>query len=734
MTSIPATAPTGTPRATPRAGRVRRIDAVWFVATVVMTGLLAVVPVLFNPRFYYADDTQAGAYPIWVSIGDSLRAGELPFFEPDRWMAGNLVAEGQWGTFNPLIWLVGLGATVVTHGALYSALVKIAFLAIGAGGVFVLLRQLGARPGWSLVGGVVVTGSGFTMYIDAASWVTSLFVWALLPWALCGLRAVGVQRRSVLLSFVPGFLLITVGYVHGTLMLVVAIVGVMLEVALRRDWRALGRTVVAGALLGLVALAVYLPGVLSSGVTVRDSDQVKNSNFMSPDLSGLGSAAAPTAQPWLTGFWGTPVGAPLMYVTWLLPLVVMVDWRRARALVPSLVSVLVVGVGAALLAFGPSDMGPLRFPARVLPYLSIALVVVVVVVLSRAGRRPTVRLAVLGGVWLAVSTYLGYAEAPEQAQILLTGSVVALLGIVGMMAVLSRSRSQTAFAGVAVVATALVVVVQHHFFPYSPLPDFGLPSDREGSRSVLAEAEGDAMVLGDPMQTDIDWSQTSYANAWLLSDATVTNVYSPLMHRAYSEDLCVDSHGAVCWETAAHLLRTDDATGLPLVDLLSLSTLQILARPDGGEPGVEASDPYAFLPTPVGWTEVRRDDFAAVWVRDEPVPGAGGVVWSSEGTEILTSTTSSTTVTLDVGAVPAEGGTVVLSRLDWPGYTVDGGTLGESSRDYLLTVEVPPASAGSTVTVSFSPPGWTVSLVAIGTAIMGAVALSVLPIIRRRRG
>ncbi|PWD52109.1 hypothetical protein C8046_17145 [Serinibacter arcticus] len=732
MTSIPA-AETAHPSQAPRAETGRRSSAVWFLATVAVTGLLATIPLLFNPRFYYADDTQAGAYPIWVSIGDSIRAGELPFFEPDRWMAGNLVAEGQWGTFNPLIWLVGLGATVVTHGALYSAIVKIAFLAIAAGGVFVLLRQLGARPAWALVGGVVGAGSGFTVYIDAASWVTSLFVWALLPWALWGLRAVGVHRRSVLLSFVPGFLLVTVGYVHGTLMLVVAVVGVMLEVALRRDWRALGRTVVAGGLLGLVALAVYLPGVLSSGVTARDSDKIENTNFMSPDLSGLGSAAAPTAQPWLTGFWGTPVGAPLMYVAWLLPLAVLVDWRRARALTPSLVAVLVVGGGAAVLAFGPSDMGPLRFPARVLPYLSVVLVVVVVLLLSRAGRRPTVRLGVLAALWLLISSFLGYAEAPEQVQILVIGSVVALLGIGGVMVVLSRSRSQTALAGVAVAATALVVVVQHHFFPYSPLPDFGLPSDREASRSVLAEARGDAMVLGDPMQTEIDWSRTSFANAWLLSDATVTNVYSPLMHRAYAEDLCVDSHGMVCWETATHLLGTDEATGLPLVDLLSLSTLQVLARPDGGEPGVEASDPYTFLPVPEGWSEVQRDDFSALWVRDEPVAGAGGVVWASEGTEISASTTTSTSVTLDVADVPAEGGSVVLSRLDWPGYTVDGGTVGESTRDYLLTVEIPPTSAGSTVVVTFSPPGWSVSVMAVGAAVLGAVVLAVLPLVRRRR-
>lgn len=718
------------PRAVPGTGG-RLVEAAWLAATMAAAALLALIPLLFSSRFYYADDTQAGAYPIWVTIGEALRDGSIPYFEPSRWMAGNLVAEGQWGTFNPLVWLIGLGASVAPDGAAYSALVKIAFLAIAAGGVFVLLRSLGADRGWSLVGGVVASTTGFTVYIDAASWVTSLFVWALLPWVLWGLRRVAVDRRNTLLAFVPGFLLITVGYVHGTLMLVVAVVGVLLETVLRRDRTGFLRAFVVSALLGLVALTVYLPGVLSSGVTARDSQTIDNSNFMSPDLSGLASSAAPTAQPWLTGFWDSPVSAPLMYISWLLPVLVLVDWRRAKELLLPLVSVLVVGAAAAALAFGPSEIGPLRFPARVLPYFSVALIVVAVLALSRFGRRPTRRLAIAASLWLVVSTYLAYAEAPNSWKVLALGSFVALLAVLGLLLTLHRTGSKVALAGVAVAATALVGVVQHQYFPISPLPDFAMPAERDAVRPVLSQTQGDVMVIGNPNRTRIGWDTTSYANGWLLSDATVTNVYSPLMHRTYAEDLCVDSHGVVCWETAGHLFSIDEATGLPLVDLLAISSLQVLARTDGGDPAAPWADPYTFADVPAGWSEVTRDEHSAVWVRDSPVQGAGDVVWASEGTDVTTVEATTTSVTLDVGAVPAGGGQVVLSRLDWPGYTVEGGELAPSVRDYLLTVTVPEDAAGGEITVSFSPPGWRAGLLALGIAVVGALGLGALDLVRQ---
>jgi len=698
----------------------------------------ACIPLVFNRRFYFADDTQAGAYGIWVAIGRGLRDGSLPFFEPSRWMAGNYVAEGQWGLFNPLIWLIGWVASGSSDAVVVSTIVKIVTLGVAAGGIYLLARSYRASAMWSAIGAFLTPLAGFTTYIDAASWVTSLFVWALLPWAWWGLRRTLLQGGNPLVPFVAGYFLVTVGYVHGTLMLCFVIAGVLLEGVVARRWRDTVRVLAVGIALGLVAVAVYLPSILTAPVTARSDDEILNTNFMSPDLSGLATGATPLALPWMSGFWAPPVAAPLMYVSWLLPLVVLVVPSRAWPVLRQMAAAGVVGVVASVLTFGPSDMGPLRFPARVLPYLVLVIMIVVVVLLSRAATRPTpariraaVLLVVAGGAF-------AWFESPTWWKVLGLGVVLAGAGVVGCLVLMRRSPgSRTWFVGSVLLVTAAVGVAQHHYFPRSPLPDFGLPANVAAYEDALAGVEGDVMTLGRPSFAGDWWRDTLYANAWYLNDTTVVNVYSPVAHQAFSEDLCVDPHGVVCWETVETLFETDPATGSPVADLLSLSAVQILPRADVPDDvdSVERADPFSFAEPPTGWTERPGDGSSRVWVRDAALPSAGGISWTSPGTEVSDVDVSKTTVRFRVDSVPAGGGQVVLSRLDWPGYSVDGGELAPSVRGYLLTVDVDDAAAGSVVTVSFTPPGWTIGLVSIALATAGILvwgAWSALAARRRR--
>jgi hypothetical protein len=82
--------------------------------------------------------------------------------------------------------------------------------------------------------------------------------------------------------------------------------------------------------------------------------------------------------------------------------------------------------------------------------------------------------------------------------------------------------------------------------------------------------------------------------------------------------------------------------------------------------------------------------------------------------------------------VPAGGGTIVFSLLDWPGYSTSVGTLAHSVDGYLLTVHVPASAQGRTVDVAFHPPGWTAELGAWVLALVGGAAWSVGSAVRRR--
>lgn len=736
------TAPSGAETTSTWARGQRLSELWWLLATMASSAVLAAVPLLVNPRFFWADDTQAGAYPIWVTIGRHLREGTLPFFDPAQWASGNYLVEGQWGTFNPVIWLTGLVASFMDNGLLFNSLLTIGWLALAGGGYYLLARNYGAARVWAYAAGLLATLGGFTRWVDAASWVTSLFVWALLPWVWVGLRHVLLRRGNPLWAFVPGYVLVTIGYVHGTLMLVFVILGVLIEGAVARRWHDTIRTLIVSAALGLIALTVYLPGVLSAAVTTR-YDAIGNSNFMSPDLSGLMASAMPMARPWLTGFWGMPPNAPLLYIAWILPLAVLIDWRRTVPVLRRSLGVIVVLVLTSVLVFGPSDLGPLRFPARLFPLIAALVLVALAVLLSQGVRKPT-----KGHVWaVAGFTAWGYvlawSEAPHFWRGILMGAAAAAGGIYLVMWLVRRGDWLRVTAAIAAV-TAVITLGQAWAMRDAILPDFGLPARQSDYTATLADVPGKTVVVGRPSLGSPErrdgtqwWNHTLYANAWYLTDAAVINTYSPVGHRNFNADMHADAHGVFGWESLQTLFSTDRTTGQPVIDLLGIDSVQILARdraPRGAPAWTVAQDPFTLWDLPEGWHELRRDLESWVITRDEPLNRApGGIAWASDGVEISEVAVTSREVTFRLDAVPADGGRIAFSRLDWPGYSAKNAEISNSVRDYLLAVDVAPDATGQTVTVTFTPPGFHVGLVTLGIGAGGVLLWGLVAALRRPR-
>jgi hypothetical protein len=90
--------------------------------------------------------------------------------------------------------------------------------------------------------------------------------------------------------------------------------------------------------------------------------------------------------------------------------------------------------------------------------------------------------------------------------------------------------------------------------------------------------------------------------------------------------------------------------------------------------------------------------------------------------------------TFRVDAAPADGGTVALSLIPWPGYQVSGGHLREDPVDgFLLGVDVSAADVGETVTVSFWSPGWQVQVASAALVVLLTAAWAVGRLVLRRR-
>ncbi|MDQ0690374.1 hypothetical protein [Arthrobacter sp. W4I7] len=710
-----------------------RSDLMWLAVTVFAAFAGSLIPLLSNSRFYYYDDTQAGAFGIWFEIGTKLRAGEWPLFSDSAWGAGNYAAEGQWGIWNPLVLLIGWLASNASNIVVFSTILKIICLCTLAAGTFLLARSYKATPEWAAITGVALTLTGFTVYMDAASWVTGLMVFCLLPFTWYGLRRMAFEKASPLIALVPAYLLITIGYVHGTLMLIVVFVGLILEALLRGVRKAAAQLFLGGFVCALIAMAVYLPGVLTAPVTAR-SGGIVNNGFLTPDLTGLFTAWVPGSLPQLSGWWGLFANVPLLYIAWFLPVLAVVDYRKVREAGRELTALWVVGLVSLALTLAPSDLGPLRFPVRLMPYVSLALLLALAVTVSRfripvlnGGRIIATAAIVVSGLYLAWSQY------PTIRSATLFG-LLAGVGIAGLLYVLYFRRNRPRLkAHVLVAAGVLLVSIviaagQHMAFNAAPLPDYRMPDTPDSYSRQLPEAQGGTFIVGDPTGLGPEvWNETLASNAWYLNSAEVQNLYSPIMFAKYAEDLCIASHGWSCGAAAGKLFERDPTTGKVLADLLSIDTVQILRDPDPLDNKALNGRP------PSGWHQASKSANSVVWVRDQPQLNTGQLVWTSEGMLLSLVSENNQEVVFRVERMGDAPGQAVLSRLAWPGYEAQGAVVAAPLREYLLKVDIPAGSVGKTVTLRFEPPAWPVVVGCIILAIGISVWWSAGEQLRRRR-
>lgn len=708
-------------------------ESLWLLCVAVYVAAVGLVPLAFNSQFYFFADTPDGAYGQWYELGQQLRQGVWPIMNPAAWSAGNYLAEGQWGLWNPLILGIALFVSFSASAVVAATVVKIVFLVIGALGVYAVVRAHGGSRLWAAVAGSVAPFAGFTLFMDATSWATNLFTWALFAWAVAMMR-VWIDRGGawIVAAFISVYLLITVGYVQGTIMLVFFFVALLVESLARRDRTSFARVLGAGIPAGLVALAVYLPGVLTASVTARTSG-IANDGFLVVSLTGLFSSSVPSGQVDLAGWWGRYTEVPLLYVTWLVPLVAFVPWKRLRTSAAPLTALIVFGVLATMLAVGPSELGPLRFPVRTMPWIALTVICLMALILSRSmghwvfSRR---RLLMAGALWL-LPYWLAFSQMPQGWR---RHAVFAALTAIGLTALvlawrrLSGRRVTIATGSILAVLTAAIVAGQAYFYADTLISRVPYADDADAYTQGMPTGSGEGIVVGSPLGMPSEaFEETAFANMWYLTDhVSVLNLYTPVEFRAMADDLCLTYDGRTCPEAFSRLFEQDQASGERLVDLLSIDSVQLLAS-DG-----YTVDDLKALDVPSGWTRTWEGDYSVVLTRDAETPPVGSVSWASEGVEVQVVEDDPLSTTFKVQSVPADGGNVALSRLAWPGYSVDGAELGDPLRGYLTTVELDPETAGTEVTLRYTPPGWAVVLSAMAAAPILTAGVAVLAIVRRR--
>jgi hypothetical protein len=268
---------------------------------------------------------------------------------------------------------------------------------------------------------------------------------------------------------------------------------------------------------------------------------------------------------------------------------------------------------------------------------------------------------------------------------------------------------------VMITASVGIAVLQLTAMPAGVGGQRGSPGELSAYPKLLPGARGDALVIGlspDVLEAHPEIGRSVLPGSlWDLTGKPVHNGYTTLGFRDYNYRFCIRFNGDACPQALDAMLETEPDTGLPWVDLHSISTLVLVDLPAS-----RMSWP------PDGWHVAREQDHVVTWVRDRPLPTAGGVVWSSPGTRVREISNTETSATFVVEQVGDQDASAVLSRIDWPGYQVEGATIAEPLGGHLLRVQLDADDVGSTVTVKFRPPGWRLEIAALGAAILLGLA------------
>jgi hypothetical protein len=700
---------------------VARADLGWVTAAVAVVYAAWAVALLVEPRRFFLGDT-AHAYYGWMwQLGDGLRHGTWPLLDVSAMSAGNHVAEGQMGLYNPLMALFGLAATVAPSVVAYMTLLKFLVGAIGVTGAYVLARSYGVRPPLAAVAGIATALCGLSFTSEVPRWFDGQLGVALLPWAWWALRRLA-SGRSPLPALVLCYLVITIGYIYPTFYLAVVLVGLLVEELLTRRRRELVRLALAGVFCALVVVVVYLPGVETLPVTLRTQTLTGKEGLfrLLPWQYLLTSQPANTA-PTTNGL----ESVPWRYVFWGLPLFVLVRWRAVpwRRTASLWVPVALMLVWSRL----PNEVGPIRWPGRTLDALTLVVVLWLVVLLEQgvvATRRRIALVLALVALTAVVTIGAGPSHWPlHVVATVLTGTAVVLVA--------RRLFTRPAQVGAALLGlSALVAVGQTLVFTDVGTSQRNPPSALSAYDDYLPGSVGGTLVvnaasvatLGEAAFTTDRGRHLLTGSLWGMTGKPVLNDYSTIGFRPYSGIFCTTVIGDVCPRAVDAMLAKDATTGLTRAELFGVSTLVV---------GIDAGKKAPA--TPHGWHVTARNRYAVTWVRDKPFAPPGSVSYTSPGVEVTTLSHGDLGTSFRVDSVPAGGGRVVLSRLAWPGYRVSGAEQVDPLQDMLLQVEVSPDDVGKVVDVTFRPPGWTLEITCWSIAVLGALAWSLLEVVRRRR-
>jgi hypothetical protein len=701
------------------------------LAMCALVSMLALLPLVRDPWFYYNDDAATQILPMWHSLGERIRAGSWPpLLDVRSWMGGNLAVETLFGVWNPANAALWVAVSLTPHLAVSATVVRIVAFTLLSVGFYGLCREYGAAR-WA--SGVVATALPFCgplFYFDAAKWPAAMLAFVWIPFLWLAARRMVRGTTNAWWVFVLGALAVTAGNPYTTLAVCVLLPALQIETAVGRRWRALRRLALVSVAIAGVAPLVYLPLLLSAQVTWRAPLALGYSGVLTPHLRDVVSLSIPGYVPAIPAVTGAAV-----YLCWFaLPLAAWLDWGVLRRRWRQLMGPLVVASVFLLMARGPSELWMFRWPLRVLHYSYLGMAIGFAVLLSAGLRvRPLrLRLPSMAGLFL-LDVLIMTVLAHDSRALLRDATSLCLVALLGAAAVWAWHRHGSWWLSVTLQAgTVAAFAFQVFWFlgDHGAIPYYFPASPAEMRAHFAHRYRGEVLQIADtdrigpPDGSRAAWRDLLPGNLYRPAEVEAIGSYTGMGFATFARTLCMNQTGSTCAAAYDALWHQVPEARVPLADLLRLSTVvvqrKLIERP---------------LP-PQGWAVTARNERVTILRRMVPPAWPDGrLSWTSPDVRVLANSAPDDrheVVRFDrAGPGP---GRLVFARLVWPGYRARIGAVTAAVREGpggLLEVDLPARVPSGLLDLTWRPPGYSAG-VALATA--GCSMAILLGLLQRRDG
>jgi hypothetical protein len=675
----------------------------WLAA--IMVGLaIAIIPYLFNHRFYFNDDEQNAAYPYFYEIGRQLHAHHLPYLTLATFNGGNLILDWEAALLNPITllcyWLFYFARDLTTAGLLFCGfyIVLTALAAYSLGRSFHLSRAL------SLVAATVIVTDNFAMYFHADSWTSGLTCQCWLLWTWGSLQRYRSSGSTTSLAFfvIFAYLTVTSGWPHGDLMLACLIIGYAVELVMAKaGFARLNGLILASVSALLLTLPTLLPAILSFAWTNRVNAIYSNGFFMPNlgDVLNFSSFFHPLhVQTWS----GNIVFLPFCYVAWFIWVFIpLFRWEIIKSSLAEHVALLAFTAFGLLMLFGPGQFGPIRLPLRFIPFVHVGFIFTFLLVLNQPEAIALTPRRVLGSATAILLSYLSSISSQPGAFYRQLFGFTACIIFAWLAIKMAHLRRPLLLSFILACGMFTGFVLTHLIFPTNELlPDLmsrsfatteKSPANRPfdgyslclGGRSILLDKSPDIFFA----------AQGIYKQQYTINGET--SLGHRVFDRRFHNSIWTNIEGA---EGISTLFVHEHETGSRVIDLMRVNSLLV------------ANGNVAKLTLPLlsnDWRETRSSLLSSSFERIHPNLQPTTLSWSSPGIQVVPEappTGEKETLQVKAGR---QGGFLVFARLYWPGYhaELDGRPLAvDPLAGLFVRVTLPPDNQGRFI-LTFVPPG-----------------------------